>query len=693
MLVRDNMTPYPKTLYANNTLKEAAKLFAKYKINGAPVVDEHGEIRGLLTSSHFVKIIAGDESFDQTVEAVMLRHVITIAPDSTLEDAYHIPVSCLPVISADNKIVGILTKRDCLKAFRSSADHATNEIEAFIRSAHNGIVVINAYGIITTYNDAAARLIGTPPEKAIGRPIEDILPDSRLKSVLTTGLSERGCHLMVNGQLVFSNRSPIFAEARIVGALAIIQDTSELADVARQLSRTQHHVEALENIFESARQGFVVVDENGIITQVNKSYEEIFNINREDLIGHPAEESIEGTKLHIVAQTGIPELGVIQNYKGRQVIVNRLPIFKDGKAIGAIGEIMFKDITEVNYLLERLNTLEKQVTQYKTELGQVRQEPSRAEFTFADIVGSSRAIVQAKNLAVKAARNDSNVLILGESGTGKELFSHAIHNASQRSKMPFIAVNCAAIPSELLESELFGYEEGSFTGAKKGGKKGKFELADRGTLFLDEIGDMPLSMQAKILRAIQDKSFDPVGGNKTCISDVRIIAATNKNLALMVSQQTFREDLYYRLNVLLIKVPALRERKEDIGELLLRLLPNICNDLGVQPKEFAPEAMGLLRQHSWPGNIRELENILEQLAATIDNRLITPQHLMHTNFAANFGETGRTVDQNILPPGLNERDKIVETLKYAGNNKVMTAKLLGWHRSTLYEKMKRYNLK
>ncbi|MDR3588930.1 MAG: sigma 54-interacting transcriptional regulator [Negativicutes bacterium] len=691
MLVRDYMTPYPKVLRSSDTLKDAAKLFYKYKINGAPVVTDAGDICGLITSSDFAKAIMNDVSFQQPVKTIMNTNVITIGLDATLAEAYQIPVSRLPVVSADNKLVGMLTKSDFLSAFRAEADHATDEIQAFIRSAHNGIIVINAYGIITTFNEAAAKLVGVPAEKAIGMPIAEIIPESGLREILLTGKSETGCQVTVGGKTVFSNRSPICEGPKIVGALAIIQDTSELSSIAEQLVKTQHHVEALENIFESARQGIIVIDEQGIIVQVNRSYEEIFNIDREDMIGRPIEETIENTRLHIVARTGIPELGQLQNVKGRQMVVNRVPIFKDGKIVGAIGESVFKDISEVSYLLSRVNLLEKQVSHYEQELGKTAVQKNKAEFTFASIIGSSRAIVQAKNLAAKTAGNISNVLITGESGTGKELFAHAIHNASPRNKMPFVAVNCAAIPAELLESELFGYDEGAFTGAKRGGKKGKFELADQGTLFLDEIGDMPLTMQAKILRALQSKSLDHLGGSKPFSCDVRIIAATNKNLLKMVKENSFREDLYYRLNVIGLEIPPLRERKGDIGELVLHLLPNICRNLGTPLKEFSPEVMGVLREHHWPGNVRELVNLLEQIAAMVDNQLITPQHLARMNFSAKLGG-GQPSDQATYPQEMSEQDRIIETLKFAKNNRALAAKLLGWHRSTLYEKLKKYKL-
>ena len=605
MLVHDYMTVYPQTLNINATLKDAAQLFFKYKINGVPIISDNGEICGLITTSHLIRAIINDTSFTQPVSAVMTNNVITVGPDTSLEEACQIPVSRLPVVSADNKIIGMLTQRDFVSAFFLQLQRATDEGKAFIRSAHNGIIVINAYGIITTFNETAARLTGVLVADAIGKPIEEVAADSGLRRVLTTGKSETGCHLRINGQTFFSNRSPICEGPKIVGALAIIQDTSNLQEIALQLSVTQHRAEALEDVFESARQGIVVVNEKGIVTHVNKSYENIFCVSRDKLIGCPAVEAIENTRLHIVVRTGIPELGEIQNYQGRQVIVNRIPLFRDGRICGAIGEAIFKDINEVNLLLEKLHLLERQVSRFQSKLKECG-EHNRAEYTFDNIIGSSRLLVQAKNLAAKAAHSNSNVLILGESGTGKELFAHSIHNASHRRGMPFVAVNCAAIPVDLLESELFGYEEGAFTGAKKGGKKGKFELADTGTLFLDEIGDMPLAMQAKILRVLENKCLEKVGSNLTVHCDVRIIAATNRQLSRMVQEHSFREDLFYRLNVIRLQIPPLRERREEIGELVQHLLPGICRNLGVPPKEFDAEAMALLREYQWPGNVREL---------------------------------------------------------------------------------------
>ncbi|EGO65833.1 sigma 54-interacting transcriptional regulator [Acetonema longum] len=628
MLVRNYMSTYPKTLGPDNTLKDAARLFFKYRLSGAPVITPAQEICGLITHRHLIGAITEDLPFSLPVSQVMTKNVITVTLDTPLEEARQIPVSHLPVVSDDRKLAGMLTPQDFLTAFYAQLHRANDEIQALVRSAHNGIVVINAFGIITTFNAAAAVLTGVPESAAIGAYIADVIPHTGLTRVLSTGKSETSQPITINGQALVSNRSPICEGSKIVGALAIIQDTSELVQAARQLNDTLQHAEVLENIFESLRQGIVVVDQNGVIIKVNRSYEEIFGIAREDLLNRPAQETIENTRLHVTAQTGVIELGNIQNYQGRQIIVNRVPLFNNGELSGAFGEILFKDISEISRLLDRLHRLERQVDSYKQQLKEVRV----AEHTFDDIAGRSRVMVQVKNLAAKAALTDSNVLITGESGTGKELFAHAIHNASRRQGMPFVAINCAAIPAELLETELFGYDEGAFSGAKRGGKKGKFELADNGTIFLDEIGDMPLAMQAKLLRVLEERSFDRVGGTKTQPVDIRIMAATNKPLPQMIQEQTFRKDLYYRLNVISLALPPLREHREDLGELAEGLMAALCKKTGLPPKRLTPETMALFREYHWPGNVRELANLLEQLLVTIRGPLITPRHLPHLNW-------------------------------------------------------------
>jgi PAS domain S-box-containing protein len=301
--------------------------------------------------------------------------------------------------------------------------------------------------------------------------------------------------------------------------------------------------EMLVDILNYAYEGYVLVDPNGKIVKMN--YEKLMGIKEEDAIGKPVEEIIENTRMHIVVKTGKKELRDVQRIQGHDMITNRIPIIKQDKIIGAVGTVLFKDISEVKELAHQLLDLQSKINKYKGEIERIEG----TKYSFHSIITRNPKMEYLKKVGKMASETNSTVLITGESGTGKELFAHAIHRASYRKEEAFIAINCAAIPKELLESELFGYDSGAFTGARKDGKPGKFELASGGTIFLDEIGDMPLEMQAKILRVLESKEFERIGGNKKINFDARVIAATNENIEESIKKGKFREDLYYRLNV------------------------------------------------------------------------------------------------------------------------------------------------
>lgn len=302
--------------------------------------------------------------------------------------------------------------------------------------------------------------------------------------------------------------------------------------------------------------GIVVTDLQGRIMFLSEKYAEILQVDRKESVGKHVTEIIPGTRMHIVAKTGIEEMGSIFKLKnGETVLVNRMLVKKNGQVIGvaAFGSISERDEISTSATIEKINKLSQEVKQYKNELTKIRG----AKYSLDRIIGNSLKIIKMKELIIKVAQTKSTALINGETGTGKELVAHAIHQQSNRNHQPFIRVNCAAIPSELMEAELFGYEEGAFTGARKGGKIGKFELANCGTILLDEINQMPLYMQSKLLRVIQEREIERVGGTRPKEIDVRFIFTTNQNLFDLVKQDKFREDLYYRINVVSIDIPPL----------------------------------------------------------------------------------------------------------------------------------------
>ncbi|WP_051276390.1 sigma-54 interaction domain-containing protein [Desulfovirgula thermocuniculi] len=458
------------------------------------------------------------------------------------------------------------------------------------------------------------------------------------------------------------------------------------AALERKLRDCEKIRHILQSILDSAYEGIVVVDEKGIITMFNQAYCDFLGVKQEEMIGKFVADVIENTRMHIVVKTGVPEYRQIQRIKGHDMICDRIPVKQDGKIIGAVGKVLFRDVREVEELLSRTEQLRQELEYYKTELRRHQQ----TRYSLENIVGQSRAISELKDLAVKIARSNSTVLLRGETGTGKELFAHAIHNASQRSQGPFIKINCAAIPEGLLESELFGYEEGAFTGARKGGKTGKFEQAHGGTIFLDEIGEMPLAMQAKLLRVLQEKEIERVGGTRPVKVDVRVIAATNRDLEALVREGKLRQDLFYRLNVITLEIPPLRQRREDIPCLVEFFLEKLGLALGCGKKKISSEAMSILMQHSWPGNVRELENVIERALNVVDGPEILPCHLPY--YLRDAGSGGRLLPTLKEAVAAAERDLIKKALSLARGNCLEAARLLGVSKSTFYEKVARYGI-
>ena len=378
-----------------------------------------------------------------------------------------------------------------------------------------------------------------------------------------------------------------------------------------------------EQIINLLAERVVIVDHDGIILYINEPYCEFIGTTVEKALGRPVQDVIENSRMHIVAKAGETEIAALQPINGSEMIANRYPLYENKELAGAMGTVMFRSPEEWRMYKSKIQYLVDELKYYQTKV----QRDLKSKYSFNDLIGMSPAFLAAKKLAERVSTSNSSVLLIGESGTGKELFAHAIHNNSIRFSAPFVAINCASIPENLLESELYGYEDGAFTGAKKGGKMGQFEIADGGTLFLDEIGDMPLAMQSKLLRVLQEKEVQRVGGSKSIPVDVRIIAATHRDLEKMVAEGEFRQDLYYRLNVIKIEIPPLRKRKEDIQLISMSLLKKLGNRFYRKEIGLSDEVKEKLMEHAWPGNIRELENVLERCINVLDGKTIQLEHL------------------------------------------------------------------
>jgi PAS domain S-box-containing protein len=454
------------------------------------------------------------------------------------------------------------------------------------------------------------------------------------------------------------------------------------------LQTKSQQLQALQLIFNHIHEGACVIDAEGIVTHFNEPYGRFLGVEPRQQIGKHITDVVENTRLHIVAKTGKAETNASQSIRGENMLVQRIPIKENGNVIAVLGLVVFKNIKDMGRLASKLSELESQVKLYQKQLNSLRT----TRYSFDNIIGESAPILRLKKEALQAAATNLSVLISGESGTGKELFAQSIHDASSRKIQPFIQLNCAAIPKDLLEAELFGYSKGAFTGAKSTGKAGKFELADTGSLFLDEIGDLPLEMQPKLLRALEEKEFERVGGNTIIRSDFRLIAASNQDLEGMVDRGEFRADLFYRLNVVPLHIPPLRERGDDIVYLARYLLQQIVGGSGKSLVDFTPTAEALLKQHTWPGNVRELNNVIERTMATLEGDHISPADLP---FYLHRGQETRGNGQSSLLKEVvakAEKSAIQDALKVTAYNKAKASELLGIHRTLLYKKINRYNI-
>lgn len=453
------------------------------------------------------------------------------------------------------------------------------------------------------------------------------------------------------------------------GEDAIQQSLEEALHIAEVRNAEAKRSAELRVILDSITQGIIVTNEYNKITLYNPAAEKIFHIPAEKVLGKDAAETIPNSRMHEVLKSGEAQIAVLQDINGGTIATNRIPIVVQDKRIGVVST--FEDVTKIQQLEQKIRE-------------KIYKKGFVAKYSFDDILTSSENMVQLKKIADLYAKTDAAILIQGESGTGKELFAQSIHNASPRSKGPFVAVNCAAIPENLLESELFGYEGGAFSGARKEGKQGLFELAHNGTIFLDEIGEIAKGLQARLLRVIQEKEMMRVGGDKVIPIDTRIISATNQNLEKQIEMGGFREDLYYRLNVFNIVLPSLRERKNDIALIASKLLKKFAGSYDIDVDRVIKEINPLLVAYDWPGNIREFNNIIERLAlvslqTSSDNWAETLKKVMNTsatnddyitvkvNVKNGLKDAVKDFEKNIINSMLlkydQDKDKVIEELK------------------------------
>jgi transcriptional regulator with PAS, ATPase and Fis domain len=449
--------------------------------------------------------------------------------------------------------------------------------------------------------------------------------------------------------------------------------------------------EAIRFFLTSRYLNLVIIDKNGAIEFMDRITEKFFDLSRGEARGKKIVDVIPYSELQDVVKTGIPHVGKILKVKDRHLLNSRFPLYRNGEIIGAFGQVILSSF-------EELERVKKEADQFRRDLLSAERKIKseyQATYHFDHILGISEKMREAKELAKRMSRTNSDILIQGESGTGKEMFAHAIHNESKQKSYPFIKINCPAIPIELAESEFFGYEKGAFTGARQEGKPGKFELAEGGTIFLDEIGALSLSVQAKLLRVIQEREVERLGGKKPIQLNFRLITTTNIDLKKLAEEGKFRFDLFFRLSKAILTLPPLRDRQEDIPIYISYFLKILNINFDRPIKTISKDALGILSQYHWPGNVRELSNILEQSFYNMgSDEIIHPDHLpnelkRNINLPYEQQKVGKSLRENLEKI---EKENILQTLNYFKGNKRKTAQHLNIHRSALYLKLKRFGL-
>lgn len=578
------------------------------------------------------------------IKDIMEKNPKTLNPENTIIEAARLflkyDVDGIPVVDSGKKILGFITKRHIIEAFVNRLHHDTPVKDIMITK----VVTINEnYSV----------------EKAWD------------------------CH--VKTMPVLNN------DGKVVGLLT---RTNLVKGYYRDLQEVKRLNRELNAIIESSYDGFYITDGKGITLRINSAYQRITGIKPEEVIGRSMKELVEkgvySQSVTLLVLEKRKPVTIMHDIKtGKRVLITGNPVFNEkGEIVRVVTNV--RDITELINLKKQLEETRELTERYQLELQELRNR----QINFDNIVARSLEMKRILEIASRVAEVDTTVLITGESGVGKEVIARGIHMASKRREGPFIKVNCAAIPENLLESELFGYEKGAFTGANREGKPGMFELADKGTIFLDEIGELPLHLQPKLLRVIQDKELIRVGGADPVKLDVRIIAATNKNLEEMAKKGEFREDLFYRLNVVPINILPLRERKDDIPPLIIHFVNKFNGKYGLN-KKISSKAVDYLIDYSWPGNVRELENVIERLIVLTKDDIIEPENLPASirGSDSKIGVSYLQGDSVSLKEAVEgvEKNLIAAALRKYGTTR-KAARALNVNQSTIVRKAKKYGI-
>lgn len=689
--IMDMMARDVGSICSNSSLRAAISIFNEKKLDTLPVVDEDGKVVGVLPRGRLFQALLDGHTLDDSCQPYIVSEPRVLSSTYHYSDEDFITKvsqsqeGSLPVVDEKGKLMGIMGRLEYLRGSLYLASMKSSLLESVFQAMHEGIITTDNKGNIIRINNSAEGMFGIQASDVIGKHIQDLFPNFVCSKKMRLGMRNT-----LRSVPVIVNQVPMYDADSLIGFNMVYLDLFDVEKIAEQLEVVKELQTVLSSVLRASSDGVLITDKSGKIKYVNEMIGELFGKKPGEIIGHFFEDFMDIKFPFQVTELGVTEVEVC-SVEGRKCIISHVPIIDQSKDeehnIGVVSTIYLDDNMLTDEIARKWFSLHNQINYYRSEL---EKRPTSDNDSFKKIVSKNEAFIKLKNEAVRIACSNSTVLITGESGVGKDMFARAIHSASNRRNYPFVKVNCAAIPETLFESELFGYAPGSFTGASKRGKAGYFEQANKGTIFLDEIGEMPLSIQVKILQAIQDKEFIRVGGTASEKVDVRIIAATNRDLRSAMEQGEFREDLFYRLNVIELHLPPLRERSEDITLLAKLFIDKYNKVLGTKVTSLSPRAQEVLKHHNWPGNIRELENAIERAANYVWEGEIGPEHLP--------GQIEKPVIEpdsiELYKTALDEVNKrmILDALKTTKGNKSAAARLLNISRTAFYEKLNRYVL-
>lgn len=697
LTVEQMMNKNFKVLYLGDTLRTVIEYYQEYKISTLPVVDENENLIGVFPKKRLFKALLEGATLDSPCEEYMVDSPVFVTVDRTY-DEYSLVlrvtkslVDNVVVLDRTDKVVGMIGTAEYLRESMNMIKASSAMLESLFRVNYEGIIIIDREGYILRVNPAAQKMFHMALTEVKGKHLKDVLPEIPISEQLHIGLRRT-----IKDLPVIINQMPIIENDEQIGSSFAFLDTSDMEKMALELEIVKDLQTTINGVLSASSDGVFISDTSGVIKYINERACQLLDQTSEQTIGKPIQDLLQTNSPVEIAKSGSAEVDSC-DIDGKKCIVSHIPFKKsdseNAEISGIVSTVYLNDNAVTEEIAKKWFYLNQQMEYYRDELEKRGGSFSR----FDQIITNNPKFKKLKNDALFIARSSSTVLLTGESGVGKDMFARGIHEASPRAKNPFIKVNCVSIPETLFESELFGYAPGSFTGALKNGKPGYFERANKGTIFLDEIGDMPLSIQVKILQVLQEKEFMRVGGTSKQTVDVRIIAATNRDLQDAIAKKTFREDLFYRLNVIGFQLPPLRDRAEDIIPLAEAFIDKYNHILGSNVKGINEKAKKALKNYSWPGNIRELENAIERAANYVWEGEIgvenLPAQILQTEQEPS--ELDAPVSASGYRSSFNEfeREMLLDVLRKTNGNKSAAARMLNLSRSAFYDRLTKYNLK